>query len=300
MEQHNQRYGVEKLKKNVTLFVSVMMAFVLLSMAGSAHATITSHNWIGTVLKSQTDDFLGYVSAGYATGSTATLKVNVYDHLSRQMNISAVIVRFDWGTNYSSTEVSNTSVYAIATGMSHVFTVTFTIPDTTVASNLVKHTYRIFVEDVNATTGAKKKLNSNSPMDGSDFAVLSEAQANAIETSRELSKYSSYTFMTIKAREMYLMAGGEESLGDKEYQRGNFDNAVTHYQAALSLCQNAWSNETDSVSDFEKALKDLMTTGSSALNMIGWGYVIFGLGWVLIGIGVIIYAIRKPKVTPPP
>jgi len=283
------------------LLAMMLTGFALLSTVNFAHASITGHNWVGAVLREQTDSFLGYVSAGYETGSSAKLVVNVYNHLPKQMNISAVKVWFDWGINYTSTEADITNVYAMPTGTSHLFTVTFTVPDTTIASNLVKHSYRIYVEDVNATTGSKKKLNSNSPLSSSDFAVLSNTQATAIETNRELDKYSGYyLFMTAKARELSLMASGARTLGNNAYQRGDFSGAAANYEQALEFYQYAWSNETDSVSGFEQALKDLMTSGQGALNMVGLGYITFGIGWVFIGIGVIIYAIRKPKASAAP
>lgn len=281
---------------NVILLATVMVAFALFSTVNFAHASITGHNWFGAVIKDETDSFLGHVSAGYRAGSSARLVVNVNNHLPKQMNISAVKVWFDWGINYTSTEANITNVYAIPTGTSHLFTVTFTVPDTTIASNLVKHSYKIYAEDVNATSGSKKQLNSNSPLSGSDFAVLSDAQATAIETNREIDKYSGYgMFITAKARELTLMASGTRNLGYNAYQRGDFSGAAANYQEALQLYQDAWANETDSISGFEQALKDLMISGQSELNMVGWGYITFGIGWVFIGIGVIIYAVRKPK-----
>lgn len=280
----------------IILLATMMMGFALLSTVNFAHASVSGHNWVGAVIRDQTDSFLGYVSAGYQVGSSARLVVNVYNHLSKQMNISTVKVWFDWGINYTSTEANITNVYAMPTGTSHLFTVTFTVPDTTIASNLVKHSYKIYVEDVNATSGSKKQLNSNSPLTGSDFAVLSSAQATAIETNREIDKYSGYyLFMTAKARELALMASGARTLGGNAYQRGDFTSAAANYQEALTLYQDAWSNETESILGFEQALKDLMISGQSELNMVGWGYITFGIGWVFIGIGIIIYAVRKPK-----
>ncbi|MCL6577915.1 MAG: hypothetical protein K6T73_00825 [Candidatus Bathyarchaeota archaeon] len=282
-------------KLNMLLLVSTLTAFALFATVRPIQAHISSHNWIDAMLKDENDSFLGLVSAGYKTGSTAILKVNVYNHLSDTMNITAVYVGFDWGINYSSTEVNLTEllIYRLAPGMSHVFTITFTVPDTTVASNIVKHSYTIYVEDVNAVG---TNLGSNSPQGGSNFAVLSDEQADAIELRREINKYlSSYLFFTAKARELSLMAGGAKSMADNDYQKGRFSDAVSNYQEALSHYQDAWSSETESVLGFEKAFEDILTNGAGAITMVGWGYVIFGLGWVFIGIGIIIYAVRKPK-----
>ena len=292
--------GVEKMKKlTILLSLSALMAFALFAAAIPAHASISSHNWVDALLKNETDSFLGYVIAGYQTGSTANLKINVYNHLTAKMNISAVYVSFDWGMNYSSTEanITQTLIYRLSPGMSHVFTITFTVPATTVASNLMTHSYVIYVDDVNPVG---TKLHSNSPFYGSNFAVLFDDQATCIETSREISKYSGYyVFMTAEAKQLSLMASGAKTLADNAYQKGNFGVAATDYQDSLSLYQDAWGNETSIVSGFEKSLKAMIDTSSGAINMMGLGYVIFGLGWVFIGIGVIIYSIRKPKGTSP-
>jgi len=286
-------------KLTILLSLSALMAFALFAAAIPAHASILSHNWVDALLKNETDSFLGYVSAGYQTGSTVNLKINVYNHLTAKMNVSAVYVSFDWGIDYSSTEANITQnlIYRLSPGMSHVFTITFTVPATTVASNLMTHSYVIYVDDVNPVG---TKLHSNSPSYGSNFAVLSGDQATCIETSREISKYSGYgVFMTAEAKQLSLMASGAKTLADNAYQKGNFGVAATNYQDSLSLYQDAWGNETSIVSGFEKSLKAMIDFSSGAINMMGLGYVIFGLGWVFIGIGVIIYSIRKPKSTSP-
>jgi len=291
-------------KLYVMLILSVIIAFPLLSAIRPAQAWVTSHNWIGGLMKGETDDFLGSVTVAYRTGTTAKLIVNVYNHLSKTMNISAVYVNFDWGkTNYSSPEANMTAtlIYRLAPGLSHVFTITFTVPDTTIASNLVLHNYWIYVEDVNAV-GTKLNSNGYPSASGSGFAVLSDAQADSIETKRQIAVYQSmgYMFFTSKAREQALLASGTSNQAYNAYKRADFDGALALYQESLTLYQNAWGNETETMSGFEDAMHDLLVASTGAVGMIGWGYVIFGLGWVFIGIGVIIYAVRKPKTAPPP
>ncbi|MDH7563647.1 MAG: hypothetical protein QHH24_02010 [Candidatus Bathyarchaeota archaeon] len=282
-------------KIDVILLLSAMITLALTATAVPVRATATSYNWVGDcVLKSETDSFLGYVSAGYETGKTAVLKINIYNHLPKQMNISGIKIRFDWGINYSSTEVSTDAPFPIAPGMSHVFTLSFTVPDLTTASNVVKHTFRIFIEDVNSTTGPKRQLNSNSYVDGSDFAVLSSTQTACVETKKEIAKYSGYYyFITAKARELSIMAAGAKSFGDNEYLKGNFGDAAAAYDDSLGFYQDAVANETDSISGFEKAFKDILNSSVGAISMAGWGYLLFGLGWVFIGIGIIIYSMKK-------
>ncbi len=263
---------------------------------------LLSYNWIAPLVKNESDSFYGTTVTGYETGSTAILVVNVNNHLLVDMNISTVGVRFDWGESYNSTEVNMTNVFPIKHGESHVFTVAFTVPGTTKASNLVTHNYEIYVEDVNATTGPKKLLNSNSPWSGSNFVVFSSTQANAKELKQELDKYYwlGAPFFTVKAKELYMLAGGAKTQGTDAYNRGDFNGAVGYYQDALDNIESAWSSETETISGFETALKDLIDSGQSVLNMVGWGYALFGIGFLLMGIGVLVYLARKsgiPKVS---
>jgi hypothetical protein len=279
--------------------LTAMLTLALLSFCGSAHADVPSRNWIDPLIKGEYDQFYGGYETGYETGATATLVVNVRNLRSDNMNVSAVIVGFDWGQNFSSTEVSEDNPFSIEPGKSHVFTITFAVPNTTLASNLVTHGYTIYAEDVNATgPGPKRQLNSNWPWaTGSDFVVLSSDQATVKNLVREIGKYTGYTFfLSAKGRELFYAAqGAANDQGYNAYTRGDFSGAVTYYQEALTDYQNAWSNETE----FETSLKSFVDTGQNALNMVGLGYVLFGVGLLLIGIGVLVYGIRKsghPKV----
>lgn len=294
-------------KYNVMLLSLVML--VLLSMARSANASIPSINWIAPLVKGETDSFYGATVTGYKAGTTATLVVNVRNDRTwppivwpADMNISAVIVSFDWGVNYTSTEVNMTDVFPIKPGESHVFTIAFSVPSTTEASNLVTHAYEVYAEHVNATTGSKE-LRGYEQMSGSNFVVFSGTQADAVELKRELDKYSWGTtppFLTAKAKELYILANGARTQGTNSYKRGDFSGAVSYYQTALTNIENAWSNETAAISGFETALKELIDSGQGVLNMVGWGYVLFGIGFLLMGIGVLVYLVRKsgtPKVS---
>ena len=291
--------------KKYRVMLLALVTLVLLSTLGSANATIESYNWIGPLIKNERDDFYGDYVTGYKTGSTATLVVNVRNHLPKNMNVSAVIVSFDWGKNYTSAEVNSTNVFAIKPGEAHVFTVVFTVPDTTVASNLVMHNYKIYVDDVNATTGAKKLLYNNSPRSLSNFVVFSSTQADAKGTERELGNYDwsstiPYYFLTGEAKELYILAKGAKTQGYNAYVKGDFVTAASRYQDALDKIEMAWANETAVYSGFETSLKALVDSGQGMLNMVGYGYTLFGIGFIFMGIGVLVYLVRKsgtPKVS---
>lgn len=278
--------------KKCNLMLSILLTLILISSFGSAGASISSWNWIAPLDKSGDDFYQAYI-IGYQSGSTATLVVNVWNHMSVVMNVSAVKVWFDWGENFTSADVSETNVHPIDPGTAHVFTVTFPVPGIAVATNLVTHGYRIYVEDVNATTGPLLQLNNNSPRSDGNFAVLSDAQAEFVGLGQELQKYQPGLLLTAKGRELVQQATGSRTEGSSAYMRGDFSGAVIDYQNALSLMKNAVSNETTTISGFENALMSLVNGAQNALNMMGYGYTLFGIGFLLIGIGALVYLARK-------
>ncbi len=288
--------GVEGMRKYAIL-LSASVLLILVIASSSVKADITSFNWINPLVKSEYDDFYGQsVSAGYQVGSTAELVVNVQNDLSVDMNISSVRVWFDWGTTYNSTEVSNTTVVSIPTGQSHLFNVTFQVPDLTSAGgNLVLHSYRINVDDVNATSGNLTVLFNNGPRFGTNFAIFSGDQGTVKGLEKQLAEYdiSGATFMTAEAKQMLVLAQGYENAGVDAYMKGDFSGAVTNYQTALTYIQNAWGNETSMISGFETSFKDLVDSSKLMLSMIGWGYTLFGIGFFFMGIGVLVYLVRK-------
>ena len=286
--------------KKCNVMLSVLLALILVTSVGSANASISSWNWIAPLVKGDYDSFYGTTITGYQSGTAATLVVNVWNHMGIVMNVSAVKVWFDWGENFTSTDVSETNIHSIDPGTAHVFTVTFTIPGISVATNLVTHSYRIYVEDVNATTGPLLQLNNNSPRSDGNFAVLSDAQAEFVGLGRELQKYQPSPFLlTAKGRELVQQAIGSRTEGSSAYMRGDFSGAVIEYQNALSLMKNAVSNETSTISGFENALMNMVNGAQNALNMMGYGYTLFGIGFLLMGIGALVYLARKSG-TPKP
>ena len=279
--------------------IGIMLCTICLiaaSIAPIANASISSFNWMGALASDTYDSFYNEYITGYEEGATATLIVNLYNNywLGHQTNMSAVKVSFDWGQNYTSTEASMTTPFAMDYGDSHVFTITFTVPATTSVSNLVTHDYTIYAEHVNSTTGPKG-LVSYWDDDGSGFAVLSADQADAYLAVEELDAYPSMTFpfFTAKARELLTESSIAESMGDREYEAGNFANAKTNYQNALALMQNAYSNETSKWGSIEDTLQGLLAGAQGMLVNQGYAWLLFGIALLLMGIGVIVYLVRK-------
>jgi hypothetical protein len=283
--------------KKFGMILSALAVLALVAAAVPARASITSHNWIAPLIKDHYDDFYGATVTGYQAGSTATLAVNVYNHFgSWQMNVSAVRIVFDWGrTNYTSdSSIFNaTSPVEIPAGESRVLSVSFTLPDITVASNLVTHGYTIYVDDVNATHGLVDPA-SNWPSSGDHFVVYSSAQADAMTLTKGFDKYNWNTvFFTSQARQMLMDANGFRDQGDDAYESGDFTGATNYYKNATTAIENAYGNETKVVTAFENALLTLANNGGNMLNMIGIGYALFGIGFLFIGIGAMVWLVRK-------
>lgn len=289
-------------KTERTSIVCVILCVVILAFnvnMRAANASINNYNWIGAIARNNYDAFYGTSITAYEEETTANLVVSVYNNYfsSAQVNVSAVIVGFDWGTNYTSSECSITTPSSISYHQSHVFTITFTVPSALFASNLVLHSYTIYVEHVNSTSGNKRIVDSWTES-GSSFAVYSSDQTDAYNYKKEVDAYpstSSYSIPIIsaKARELMLKSSVAKSIASDSYGRGDFSNARTSYKNSLDFMQQAWSNETGTWSTFENSFADLLKGGSNLLMFQGYAWLLFGIGFLLMGVGVIVYLVRK-------
>jgi hypothetical protein len=283
--------------RKVTLFCAITCVLLILSVGiiSPVKASISNFNWIGAIIRNGYDEFYGAPVTAYEENSTASLVVNIYNsnYPSSQINVSAVKVGFDWGQNYTSTECSTSNPVQIAYYQSHVFTVTFTVPSVSSASNFVTHGYTIYVEHVNSTAGPKEIVGQWTDSE-SGFAIFSADQAAAYDLKTQLESYpSSYFFFTAKARELLTTSTVEKNAAGRYYDRGSFNSAKTHYQNAITLIQQAYSNETQKFSGFEDAFAGLLKGGENLLNMEGYAWLLFGIGFVLISIGSLIFLSRK-------
>ena len=234
------------MRKNVLVLSSlVLMISMALISPALADITVGSPLWLSPSFKG-TDTFYGGAIIAYRTGSTAKLAMTVDHNNVARANISAVKVWFDWGVNYTSTEVSETSpVQLNSTNPKRVFNIEFTVPATTVASNLFVHSYTIYIEQVNATTGPKKLVNPLSPVTYSNFVVYSSDQADARELNQKVDLYSEPTdgFSSVEAQVLWQKGLDEASRGDTFYSVAEFASAKTSYQNAITLYEEAYAAE---------------------------------------------------------
>jgi hypothetical protein len=323
------------MKRIPAILIGVLLAVLAsLCFSGTAQAQYISGTptWVGTIIKNSYDYFYGtYVYAGYKTGSTALIAVSVYSdyyvgspyYTYRPINVSAVIVGFDWGVNYTSTDVSMTTPYQIPYSQTHTFQISFTVPDTTVATNLALHSYQIYVELANATAAPNKKIYSAVEYSGTGFADYSADQGDSMNLARQWSAYGSLYFSTANASSLYKKAQIEEGLASNSYQSGSFTDSKTHYTNALSLVNQALTAEVNRLTSTEDLSNanakttadasmvtanaamvranasateaDAAKTSADAALTNAYGWMAIGIGWILIGIGVIVYGLRRPK-----
>jgi len=289
----------------LTYLLSIVILMIAVNMA-TVNASISTHNWIGPTYTGS-DSLLGTTVTAYRTGSTAKLVVNVYSNYYvgypyygyRPVNISAVKVCPDWNINYTSTEATWDSPIVIQPYQYHLFTITFTVPNTTIASNLIAHSYRIYVEHVNSTGGARKIVDTWT-YSGSGLAVYSEEQADTMQIVQKYSGISMPSFTYPEAQVLWTKASLEAAIGARSYRTGNFTDAKIHYTAMDDLIQQALQTEStngsalaDSEAYSNTKNADAATSTANALMVQSYGYILVGLGLTLFGIGAIIYGIRR-------
>jgi hypothetical protein len=253
-------------------------------VAPLAHAQeISSFNWIGA-LRNGSDPFYGGSVVGYRAGTTATLAITFSNPPGNNaINITSVTVLFDWGTNYASKGVP----IVINSGLLRTFNITFTVPSTGTATNLVLHAYSITASYTDIPGPATHTRSAG----GSNFAIFSNDQADAMTVMQRLggpatSGYLFPVFRTAQASALAAQATSEANLGQSLYASGDFTNAKIHLANASNLLGNATSIEQ---------------SRSSALDfsgiVSGWGGLLLGIGATIIGVSALIYVVQRRRQT---
>jgi len=221
-------------------------------------AYISNYYWVVPLYRGYDEFYGSYVSA-YETNSTAQLMVNVYNdwYGYPSINVTAVKVVFDWGQNYSSIECP----YIMPQGQYHNFKIDFTVPSTDVASNVVPHTYVIYVE---FTYDSSASYWSYYPSEY--FAVYSSDQADARDAYINLNAKLQYipSFHSYEAQMLLSETSAEANVGYYTYyRRGEFDLAKAHFETALNLFDQAFTVESDYAKAYDK---NYMASLEAALN----------------------------------
>jgi len=292
--------------KRILVFAIVALGLLLASTSvmDPAKARIASISWLGSVYDWGRDDYYGTSVYGYEEGSEATLWVRVENDFGRGINVSEIIVGFDWDANYTTSLAPSVTM---TVNEIRYFTVTFIVPNVTDVSNKYLHGYTVYVEHVNATgglVGTMRRAYTTNP----DFAVYSKDQMDAREMARLNDQLSPPIggFNSTTAKLVWSQAANETNLADTLYAHGDFSDAKTHYSNALSLKDQAFIVEkslTGGVQDAQLALIEAQAKSFEAtanyLNGLSNMWVLIGIGVVLFAIGYIIRGfatLRKPSI----
>jgi len=303
--------------KKAFFVVAVLFLLALTSISMVAHVqadSIQEWSWRGYITFG-TEPFYHERVVAYEEKSTAILDVSVKNDYSpsKPVNVSAVKVGFDWNENYTSTQASMDSPVVMQHSEIRVFTVSFTLPNTTVASNLYLHGYTVYVEHVNSTTGAKRIVGTwvgHSYDEDYYFAVYSHDQAAARRASQIISGFATMPkFNTTKAKLLWGRADNETNTAESLYNRGDFAGASERYEAALSLMRQAFQYEESRDVNFDAA--ELALLDAQVKQIEAWANYANGLSnlWTLLGVAAVLIAIgyivkalaalRKAAVRPP-
>jgi len=265
-------------------------------------AWIEDRSWLGSMINWGTDSYYGVSVYGYKQGSTAMLSVEVKNHLATRMNVSEIIVGFDWNINYTNTLATPLKMESAET---RFFSVIFTVPNTTIATNRFLHGYTIYVKHVNATEELAETMTS-AYTSNPKFAVYSEDQFAAREMSRILSGMPMPTFNSTAAKLKWNQAINETSIAAILYEQGDFAGAKDHYSKALSYRNQAFTIEQEVTGGVQSAELTLVNAQAKSFEaqanylnglsnmwvLIGVAAVLFAIGYILRGLG----ALRKPVV----
>ncbi len=292
-----------------TLLLSV---FVSLSMTDQVNAQAFDPDpvWAGYLHKGD-DDFYGTGVVAYEAGSTAVLYVSVRNTgLGKQMNVSAVGISLNWGDTFNSTQANKTNLVELKDGEYRIFTITFKVPSVANVSNLFRWDYTIYLEHLNASDAAYPRYNrTRSELDLPYFVVYSADQAKCRQMATTISQVTDlYPWNSTKAKILWAKHENETKVAKSYYDSGDFSNAATHYENALSLIDGAFTAEETKGTRWEDAqimlleaqvkwyegLSNFYNGLSNMWTLIGVALVLFALGYILRGLAML----RRASVPP--
>ncbi len=301
------------MKNKIAVSLAALLVIaVSLSSIHNANANITAIQWMTPAWKDVDDSLLGHVNEGYVAGTPWTLMVRVHGDATNgtnplPANITNIAVWFDWGLFY------NTSVsVSLNSGDDYIFLVSKNTEQTTLASNLFTHAYKVYVDyTINYLVdgAAATKSQTWGPITGSGFAVLSQDQYNAqqaIETYGQLQGLVQNRVDNFaQSDSLYVQAQTTFATGQLLYRQGNFTSALQSFNSAQNLLTQAWNSYVSTQSAYDasnlntanaNATATLITAQALANAMMinAVAFILFGFGFMLFGAAAIFYA-RRPK-----
>jgi hypothetical protein len=299
--------------------IAVLLGFFLVSaismaMVAPAKAGITIGMW-----KPPYVDIDGTVI--YKDGTTASALIGIINDVAPGyvMNVSKITLNFFTVAMNRSLDMSS-APHQLQHDAYGAFTVSFTADAAAFYPGL-SYNFNVIIEWVNATSGPTKVVGSWTYSRGSIgmefFQVYPAAQVDAIDSLQKYQSYYNFYFFyswhSILAQQKANQAVIEKGLGDTSYNRGDYASALTHYNAANTLWEDAIAAEgtwrtradeadlnvslTEASANMRMADAAYLQASAAMTNANGWFFmgIGFAIGFSLIGIGAVIYALRKPK-----
>jgi len=271
----------------ILLCALTILSIALVPMLPRVHADLNNVKWVNTAF-SGTDPYYGVTVSAYQTGSTATLYIPVSQANGfggSYINVTAAKLMMDWNGNYTATGLP----IKITLNNWAPVTISFTVPATSIASNLWTH---IGILNVNYTTPAGPGTHQFVENPVPTFAVYSSDQASAMSIAQQLGFLSSgftcglvgSSFKTAAGNAACQQAVQQFVLGRSLYTQGNFTASNT----AMKNAQNSWNNAINADSGAGAGLDLSATLGA-------YGVLLLGIGGVLGGVAILIYALKRPK-----
>jgi len=312
-------------KTTVTLLGLVLISAMTIAMTSPAKASLNLTDWRPIYVSKDSGTVI------YRDGATASCIVGFNNDVAPGfvMNVSKIIFEF-YQIGKNKTLDLSAAPHQLQYNQQGVFTVSFTADSTEFYAG-IEFDYQLIIEWVNATTGPTKVVGyweyprwwTGMPA----FEVYPAAQAD-IEDS--LAKYNAYYnnygtwyFDSVLGGQKANQAIMEKALGDEYSDRGDYASALTQYNRANTLWDEALAAEFTWRNTWEDAELNVTLTEAAATltvanaamvtaeatkaqadaaltNAYGWYFIGIGfaLGWTLMGIGAIVWAWRRP--TRPP
>jgi len=123
------------------------------------------------------------------------------------------------------------------------------------------------------------------------FVVYSTDQAKYRQTKEITDGITAPTWNSTKAEILWTKAGNASSVADYYYRLGEFSNAATHYENALSLKNRAFTTEETKGTSRDAA--EIALLEAQAKNYEGLANYHNGLSnmWTLIGVALVLIAL---------
>jgi hypothetical protein len=304
--------------------VLLLIGLISMTTIRQAQAGIDSITWILPAWRNKSDSYFGTtVAYAYVAGSTWTMNVMVNSDATNGTNdmdarVLRIAVWFEWNKFYNTTlDVT------IKHGDTYLFTINGTTEQTTIASNLFLHSYKVYVEyEINYLKdgAAVTERRTWGPLSYGGFAVLSQDQYDAEQASKNYedlkNAVSTYVDDYAESNNLFIQAKMKARMAETAYTGGDFSGALEHYNNASSLLEQAFAVYTSKDTAYEKADLDMEQAQvnavqanatarlieanglATAMMINAAGFAFFGLGFIFFGLAAIYYA-RRPR-TPPP